>query len=139
MFKEETYGKWVGHSIKLNNEVPSCRRCFIRSFENLFASKNNGKVPALEAIIRCAHCLDWWIDSRNTNGWLQQPTSYPTVPCTNFERSTPLPPQGREISSQSLLSPCKISFPFLLQAYKYAKYQYLCENSWKQAMTSIYL
>jgi hypothetical protein len=52
------YGKWVGHSIEFNNEVPSCKRWFIRRFKNLLSSKNNGKVPASEIINRCAKCLD---------------------------------------------------------------------------------
>jgi hypothetical protein len=58
---------------------------------------------------------------------------------TNFETSSPLPPQRREIKSSTLLPPCKISFHFLLQAYKYAKYQYLCQDGWTQAMTRNYL
>jgi hypothetical protein len=44
------------------------------------------------------------------------------VSCTNFGDSTPSPPNGREISNKTLLAPYKISFSFLLQAYKYAKF-----------------
>jgi hypothetical protein len=56
-----------------------------------------------------------------------------------FEESAPSPPQGREITNQTLLAPCKISFSFLLQAYKYANFQFLRRDDWTQAMTKIYL
>jgi hypothetical protein len=43
------------------------------------------------------------------------------------------------MTNQTLLAPCKISFSFLLQAYKYAKIQFLRKDGWTQAMTKVYL
>ncbi len=108
-------------------------------FLKLFPSKNNEKVSLLETFNRYGNCLDWWLDPCNTTGWLQKPSPYPTVLLTNFETLSPLPPQGREIKSSTLLPPCKILFHILLQAYEYAKYQYLCQDGWTQAMTRNYL
>ncbi len=56
-----------------------------------------------------------------------------------FEESAPSPPQGQEITNQTLLAPCKISFSFLLQAYECAKFQFLRKDGWTQAMTKVYL
>jgi hypothetical protein len=49
------------------------------------------------------------------------------------------PPKESEITNKTLLAPCKILFSFLLQAYKYAKFQNLCKDGWTQAMTKVYL
>ncbi len=46
---------------------------------------------------------------------------------------------GMKSYKPSSALPCKILFPFLLQAYEYAKHQYLCKNSWTQAITRIHL
>ncbi len=43
------------------------------------------------------------------------------------------------MTNQTLLAPCKISFSFLLQAYKYAQFQFLRKDGWTQAMTKVYL
>jgi hypothetical protein len=134
-----TYGKWVGHSIEFHKAVPSCRTCFMSRFLKLFPSKNNEKVSQSETFNRCGKCLDWWLDPCNTTGWLQKPSPYPTVLLTNFETLSPLPLQGCEIKSSTLLPPCKILFHFLLQAYKYAKNQYLHQDGWTQATTRNYL
>jgi hypothetical protein len=61
------------------------------------------------------------IDYNNNIGRILKLSDYPSVSCTSFEESAPSPPQGQEITNQTLLAPCKISFFFLLQAYKYAK------------------
>ncbi len=58
---------------------------------------------------------------------------------SNFGDSTSSPPKGRAITNKTLLAPCKISFSFLLQAYKYANFQYLSKDGWTQAMTKVYL
>jgi hypothetical protein len=79
------------------------------------------------------------IDYNNNTGWILKPSDYPSVSCTSFEESAPSPPQGREITNQTLLAPCKISFSFLLQAYEYAKFQFLRKDGWTQAMTKVYL
>jgi hypothetical protein len=57
----------------------------------------------------------------------------------NFGDSTPSPTKGCEITDKTLLAPCKILFSFLLQAYKYAKLQYLSKVSSTKAMTKVYL
>jgi hypothetical protein len=79
------------------------------------------------------------IDYNNTTGCILKPSFHPTVLCTSFEESAPSPPQGREITNQTLLAPCKISFSFLLQANKYEKFQFLRKDGWTQAMTKVYL
>jgi hypothetical protein len=78
-------------------------------------------------------------DYNNNTGWILKPSFYPLVSCTSFEKSAPSPPQGREITNQTLLAPCKISFSILLQAYEYAKFQFLRRVGWTQAMTKAYL
>ena len=133
-----TFGKRVGHSIEFDDErTPSCKRCFSNRFERLFPSDNN--IPPSSDINPCEKCSDWWIDYGNINGWIQTPLGYPTVSCTEFGKAAPLPPKGREIKNEKHIAPCKLSFPFLLQAYEYAKFQYLRENGWSQAMTKVYL
>ncbi len=82
---------------------------------------------------------NWWIDDNNTTRWIQKPSFYPTVFCTNFGDTPPSPPKGREITNKALLAPCKILFSFLLQAYKYSKFQYLSKDGWTQAMMKVYL
>jgi hypothetical protein len=72
-------------------------------------------------------------------GWILKPSDYPSVSCTSFEESAPSPLQGQEITNQILLAPCKISFSFLLQVYKYTKFQFLRRDGWTQAMTKVYL
>ncbi len=62
---------------------------------------------------------------------------YPTVSCTNFGDYTPSPPKGREIIDKTLLALCKILFSLLLQAYNYAKFQYLSEDGLTQAMIKV--
>jgi hypothetical protein len=79
------------------------------------------------------------IDYNNYTGWILKPSLYPSVSCTSFEEPAPSPPQGREITNQTLLAPCKISFSFLLQAYEYANFQFLRRDGWTQAMTKVYL
>jgi hypothetical protein len=74
------------------------------------------------------------IDYNNNTGWILKPSDYPSVSCTSFEKSAPSSPQGQEITNQTLLAPCKISFSFLLQAYKYAKFQFLRKDGLTQAM-----
>jgi hypothetical protein len=79
------------------------------------------------------------IGYNNNTGWILELSDYPSVSYTSFEEYAPSPPQGGEITNQTLLAPCKISFSFLLQAYKYAKFQSLTRNGWTQAMTKVYL
>ncbi len=106
------YGKQVGHSIEFNEKTPSCKRCFLSRFENLFSSGN--KTSASKTINQCEKCSSWWIDDNNTTGWVQKPPFYPTVSCTNFGDSAPSPPKGCEITNKTLLAPCKILLSFLL-------------------------
>ncbi len=82
---------------------------------------------------------DWLIDYNNNTGWILKPSVYPSVSCISLEEFAPSPPQGREITNQTLLAPCKISFSFLLQAYRNANFQFLRKDGWTQAMTNIYL
>jgi hypothetical protein len=131
-----TYGKRVGHSIEFNEKTPSCKTCFLSRFESLFPSDNKISAPQIN---RCQKCSDWLIDYNNNTGWILKPSDYPSVSCTSFEESAPSPPQGREITNQTLLAPCKISFFFLLQAYKYAKFQILRKDGWTKAITKVYL
>jgi hypothetical protein len=132
-----TYRKRVGNSIEFNEKTPSRKRCLLSRFEKLFSSEN--KTSASKTINQCEICSNWWIDDNNTTGWIQKPPFYPTVSCTNFGDSTPSLPKGCEITNKNILAPCKISFSFLLQVYKYAKFQYLSKDSWIQAMTKVYL
>ncbi len=131
-----TYGKQVGHSIELNEKTPLCKRCFISRFERLFPSDT--KISASQ-INQCRKCSDWLIGYNNNTGWILKPSDYPSVSCTSFEESATSPLQGREITNQTLLAPCKISFSFLLQAYEYAKFQFLRKDGWTQPMTKVYL
>ncbi len=131
-----TYGKQEGHSIEFNEKTPSCKRCFLSRFERLFPSDN--KISA-SRINGCQKCSNWLIDYNNNTGWILEPSFYPTVSCTSFEESAPSPPQGQEITNQTLLAPCKISFSFLLQAHEYEKFQFLRKDGWTQAMTKVYL
>jgi hypothetical protein len=107
-----TYVKQVGHSIEFNEKTPLCKRCFISRFERLFPSDTKYSASQIN---RCQKCSDWLIDYNNNTGWILKPSDYPSVSCTSFEESAPSPPQGREITNQTLLAPCKISFSFLLQ------------------------
>jgi hypothetical protein len=135
-----TYGKQVGYSNEFHQEVPSCRTCFTSRFLKLFPSTIEEYIPDSSGTFnKCVKCSDWWLDPKNTTGWLQKPHPYPTVSSTNLGTLTSIPPQGREITYSTSLPPCKISFQFLLQAYEYAKYQYLCKDGWTQAMTRNYL
>jgi hypothetical protein len=111
-----------------------CKRFFL--FERLFPANN--KISASH-INRGKKCSDWLIDYNNTTGWILKSSFYPTFSCTSFGESAPSPPQGREITNQTLLAPCKMSFSFLLQAYEYLKIQYLRQDGWTQAMTKVYL
>jgi hypothetical protein len=114
-----TYGKQVGHSIEFNEKTPSCKRCFLSRFERLFPSDT--KISASQ-INRCQNCFDKLIGYNNNTGWILELSDYPSVSYTSFEEYAPSPPQGGEITNQTLLAPCKISLSFLLQAYEYAKF-----------------
>jgi hypothetical protein len=117
-------------------KTPSCKRCFLSRFERLFPPDN---IISASQINQCQKCSDWLIDYNNNTGWILKLVFYPSVSCTSFEESAPSPPQEREITNQTLLAPCKISFSFLLQAYEYAKFQFLRRDGWTQAMTKVYL
>jgi hypothetical protein len=132
----DTYGKQVGHSIEFNEKTPLCKRCFLSRFERIFPSDN--KISASQ-INQCQKCSDWLKDYINNIGWILKQSDYPSFSCTSFEESAPSPLQGREITNQTLLAPCKISFFFLLQAYKYAKFPFLRRDGWTQTMTKVYL
>jgi hypothetical protein len=92
LFREEHMENELVTPLNLIMKSHRTRDASLGVLRILFASKNNGKVPASETINRCANCLDW-IDSCNTNGWSQQPTSYPTGQCTHFERSMKIQPK----------------------------------------------
>ncbi len=122
--------------MSLTKKKPLCKKCFLSRFERLFLSDN--KISASQ-INGCEKCFDWLMDYNSNTGWILKPSFYPTVSCTSFEESAPSPPQGQEITNQTLLAPCKISFSFLLQAYKNAKFQFLRKDGLTQAMTKVYL
>jgi hypothetical protein len=79
------------------------------------------------------------IDYNNNTGWILKPSDYPSGSCTSFEEYAPSPPQGREITTQILLAPCKISFFLLLKTYEYEKFQFLRRDHWTKAMAKVYL
>ena len=122
--------------MSLMKKTPLCKRCFISRFERLFPSDT--KISASQ-INQCQKCSDWLIDYNNNTGWILKPSDYPSVSCTSFEGTAPSPLQGREITNQTLLAPCKISFSLLLQAYEYAKFQFLRRDGLTKAMTKVYL
>ena len=122
-----------------DKKTPLCMKCFLSRCSRVFPSIKSTNNIASEPKKHCPTCSDWWIDDRNKNGWSKKPCSYPSPSSTSFETSTPIPPQGRDISDETNLPPCKILFSFLLQAYEYAKYHYLQKNGWTQNMTKTYL
>jgi hypothetical protein len=122
--------------LSLMKKTPLCKNCFLSRFERLFPSDT--KISESQ-INQCQKCSDWLINYNNNTGWILKLSDYPSVSCTSFEESAPSPPQGREITNQTLLAPCKISFSFLPQAYKYTKFIFLRRDGWTKAMTKVYL
>ena len=125
--------RWMYSELISRKSLPSCDLC------------HNSRIEALMNTIslqfssnNCQRCCDWDMCHTKKLCWFYPPTQYPTKKC----RQSPSPPQGRDIidpdNEMKKLHPIKVSYYHLMEACKFAFWNYI-HDVWNKGVFRSYL